>query len=197
MNHLYIDTASTTGTWLWDKPLMHEEQPHMVRVAAVVMSDETDQPVRPSMCALITPKPGWPMVTPRGTDIHGVYADDLYKIGTDIETVTALLTPILAAADALVGHNADFHSRVLQRAYRDAGAALELPGAEVCTMRGSTDLVRAGTPMPGRWKFPRLAEAYLWATGHGLSLPADPIERGIAQLRAVIEIHRAIGRARR
>lgn len=196
MKTLYDDIVSTTGTWLWKELPMASGQPHMVRIAAVLQDDDADHPMD-ALCRLISPLPGWPAIPPQGTQIHGIYQEDLHQHGIVLGAVLARMSKMLAAADQVVAHSAAFHNHLLRRAYRDGD--LDMPSKRapwVCTMKASVDLVRVNLESAGRWRWPKLLDAYRHFAGKALVLPSDPIARGEAVVAAVRRVHLGIVAAR-
>jgi DNA polymerase III epsilon subunit-like protein len=182
---LYIDTVTATGQWLWALGDLDPGQPQMIRAAAIL----ADGPrVIDRMCRLVSPLPGRPYMTPQGVLLTGIGHDDLTDQGVVLGAVLARLTMFINRAHLIVGHNIDFHTRVMRHAFADGALPMpELP-AQFCTMRKSMRIVGAKNEL-GRIKFPRLAEAYSFFAGHALELPAAAIGRGDAMVDAVHMIH--------
>lgn len=193
MRNLYIDTVTATGAWVWKAADTDPSQPHMIRIAALL--EEDGQEVE-AICRLISPIPGWPAITEDGVRAHNIENGELRAKGVVLGAATAKIASIMGKADRIVAHNGAFHRKVLLRAWRDA----TLPPPEMpkidCTMTRSADIVRVTLQSNGRWKWPRIGEAYSHFAGEGLSLPSDPIERGLAMVRAVRTIEHGIGRER-
>lgn len=189
MKRLYVDTATTTGGWNWKDGDQAANQPHMIRIAALLVDGDT---MVDEFCRLIRPLPGWPGITPDGLRRHGIEDGDLNFHGVVLGAVTARIGSLLAKTDRVVAHSAAFHRKVLTRAYRDAHLPPpELPPMD-CTMTRSADIVQVVLQGNGRWKWPTMAESFVYFAKEGLSLPADPIDRGLTIVRAVWLIERGI-----
>lgn len=185
---LYIDTATTTGEWQWKLPETDATQPHMIRVAAILANTG----VHDEFCRVVARQPNWPAITPQGTDRHGIDESDMAGLGVQLGAVLTRVSAALARADLIVAHNADYHMRVLRRAFRDDGREVPAPLPLFCTMRRSADIVQVRLQGNGRWKWPTLGEAFGHFAGEALSLSADPIARGQQMVEAVRVIHQGI-----
>lgn len=194
MKILYIDTASTTGIWNWREPEQSPAQPHMIRVAVVLTDDDPNVEID-SVCWLVEPLPGWPAIPSAGMALHNIDQTDLHTHGVKLPMVTNLLTRLIDAADLIVAHNASFHTRVVNRAFRDAGLTPPVMPPWFCTMQKGADVVRVTLQGNGRWKWPSLVEAYHHFAGEAISLAADPHLRGMAIVRAVQLVHEGIAAA--
>jgi DNA polymerase III epsilon subunit-like protein len=186
---LYIDTTTASGQWLWKRPDDDPDQPPMIRLAAIL---GTAEDIEDRFCRLIAPRSAAPMVTPEQTLRHGIAHANLYEDGCVLGVALVRLMRLIIRAEAIVAHNADFHMRVIRRAFRDGQMPIPQMPQVVCTMRRATDLVRIDNQRGGRWKWPSLPEAYTHFAGYGLSLSADPVCKGGDLVDAVRLVHTGI-----
>lgn len=185
MNYLYLDTASTTGEWLWKARPDDPGQPHCIRVAGALYEAGADHSMD-DFCWLIKPEADWPGIPDTGYERHRIENADLRLHGMPAKSVISRLTSLLGAADVLVMQNAQFHQRMLWRLYRDAGLLPPDPmPRHFCTMIGAKAAMHSA-------KWIALAEGYRHFTGEALALPANAIERGVAMVAAVRAVHMGI-----
>jgi hypothetical protein len=185
---LFIDTTSSTGAWEWKLHERDDSQPHMIRLAAILADGDR---VVDHFCRLVKPLPNWRYIKPEHALLHGIEDSETRDKGHVLGAVLARITMMIAKADTLAAHNADFHTKVLRRAFRDGELPMPKLPHTVCTMRQATNIVQS-PQSNGRWKWPRLAEAYCHFAGEGLNVPADPVARGEVMAGAVHVIYRGI-----
>jgi len=113
-------------------------------------------------------KPDGFKVPPDATRIHGISDAEARRVGRDLgQVLDGFLEAATVPGTTLVAHNFDYDRNVvageLIRA-RKPLAFLELAG--ICTMRGTTDLVRLPRPGGGfGFKWPTLEELHTWVFG--------------------------------
>lgn len=187
MKVVFIDTA-TTGLWLWRADKFHPEQPHLLRLA--IMRDG-QRDLAPSV--LVKPPPGV-IVEAGAVAFHGI--TQAMADGTHITSTDALenVLPALAEADRIVAHSAAYHRMVLEASIARAGLLCPDGWKErwYCTMIKSADLVQVALQGNGRWKWPKLHEAYRHFTLAALPQEDDPRAAGQAQVRAVAAVYDGI-----
>lgn len=189
---LYVDTA-TSDQWLYREPSTDPRQPHMTRLAMMLVAGDAiagDQSVE--YCHLIMPNVHW-VFGDFAVQANGVSRERALADGIALEAAMMELDALAHRADRLVAFNLDFHRRVLERSAGEANVNLFLPPDQVCAMRASTSIVRKPRPSGAGFAWPKQNEAYMFFTGHVLIPPsADPIERGLALVRAVRAIDEGI-----
>lgn len=185
--YLYLDTTSATGVWQWKNRMDDPTQPHLIRVAAMLWNNETNQ-AADTYCALIKAAPDWPPIPHDGYDRHGIDDADLRVHGVPLRTVMSRLSGMIGAAGALVMQNTQFHQRMLWRGYRDINQALPQLPRMICTMLEAKNAMRSA-------KWVSLAESHSHFAKEPLYLPADAIQRGLAIVGAVRAVHYAIAQA--
>lgn len=160
MKLLYIDTACAAfPSRAKDAPPW---EPHCVRVAALL---EDDGGIVGGMTHLIKPLPTWTLADD-AAPYHRATPANFRDEAVDLPTVAAELAELLCGVDVVVSHNATFHNRMLFALFADAGV-MELPewsGATFCTLNESQPICRLNPQRLGRWKAPKLSEAYLFFT---------------------------------
>jgi len=163
--------TETTGLPMWKDPSDHPDQPHMVQLAAKLVTLDTREVVK-AMDVLVKPD-GW-VIPDDVIAIHGITNERAAAEGIpEAEAVDQFLALVEeAGVDALlIGHNESFDRRIVRigiKRYVDP----RTPGAEVaasdkfkahksfCTMWKA----RPHTKLPSN-KLPKLTEAYQHFTG--------------------------------
>jgi DNA polymerase III epsilon subunit-like protein len=188
LRQLIIDAVTATGQWQWSLGDLDPAQPTMVRIAALLVNDDE---VIDRCCRIVTPLPGRPYPSPAATLQHGIDHTTIAGEGVVLGAVLARMAMLITRAELIIGHNVDFHIRVLRHAFAEGGLTMPEVPRLFCTMRRSIAIVDARGDN-GKRKLPRLAEAYAFFAKEGLVLPADPILRGSAMVDAVRTVYRGI-----
>lgn len=153
--YLVIDTE-TSGLFDFSKPADADGQPRMASLAMIYLDAEFH--ILSVRTAFIKPD-GWEIL-PEATAINGLTMDILNANGEPVRTV---LDEYVAAVDhglIVVAFNAQFDTKVLRGELRRAGIDDRFEKTpNLCTMRLSTDIVKAPKKSGKGWKFPKLAEA--------------------------------------
>jgi hypothetical protein len=135
---------------------------HCARIAALV---EEDGQNAGTMVHLIKPAPGWKQDA-AAVPYHRAAPADFAEHGIVPATVAAELATLLREVDLIVSHNAQFHRRMLTALYADSGILEPMRSApNFCTMNESADVCRIKLQSQGRWKLPKLIEAYRFFGG--------------------------------
>ena len=157
MNVLCFDTE-TTGLPIWKEPSDDPAQPYIVDIACSLF-DATGLELE-RFDALV--KPGCP-IPDELVLLHGISTEMAMDEGIEIATANSALMGLIADADLIVGHNVSFDIRMVRiQAARATGSKWDNPLPTFCTMRRTTNLVRALGPKarhPQDWKWPTLIEA--------------------------------------
>jgi hypothetical protein len=181
---LILDTAGT-GFWQWKQPEDSPAQPHLMRLAALIAQPSGVVVERYS--ALVRPLPNWPEPSDEARSFHALSRSVTEQRGLGLAAVVTRFETMARAARIIVAHNAVYHRRMIERAWRDMGIESDPPSLPPwrCTMTLSADLVRTKLTSQGRWAWPSLSAAYehFAATPIPPGQPRDasryPIERRI------------------
>lgn len=152
--YLFFDTE-TTGLAQWGRPPHHPEQPHLVQLGALVISDnvEIDQ-----INELVKPE-GW-VVPDEAARVHGFTTERCLKEGLPLRDVLGRFTDMASRATYLVAHNSDFDHLVMRAAFHRAKLSDHVMNKRIiCTMKPATDICK----IPGKYgknKWPKLEEAH-------------------------------------
>lgn len=157
MNILVFDTE-TTGLPIWKEPSDDPAQPYIVDMACSLF-DATGLELE-RFDALV--KPGCP-IPDELVLLHGISTEMAMDEGIEIAEANASFMALVTQADMIVGHNVSFDIRMARiQAARATQAKWDNPLPTFCTMRRTTNLVRALGPKarhPQDWKRPTLIEA--------------------------------------
>lgn len=155
---LYIDTACAAfPSRAKDAPPW---EPHCVRIAALL---EDDGGIVGGMTHLIKPLPTWTLADD-AAPYHRATPANFRDEGVPLSNVAAELAELLRGVDVVVSHNATFHQRMLAALFADAGMERTDQAASFCTMLESAPICQLKLVSAGRWKAPKLSEAYLFFT---------------------------------
>jgi DNA polymerase-3 subunit epsilon len=166
MNILFYD-IETTDLPDWKTPSEAESQPHMIQVAASLVDSERREIV--SGINLYVIPEGW-TIPEDVTQLTGITTDFARRVGVFEETAANVLYYLWYGCDLRVAHNEQFDARIMRIATKrylsvEAQDAWK-EGAKFCTMRESTNLCAIPqTSGRGKYKFPKLSEAYAHFTG--------------------------------
>lgn len=171
---LAFDTE-TTGLPNWKEPSDHPNQPHVVDLSCELWDAAAEQ-MLDRYDAIVNI--GVPIPADM-TAIHGI-TDEMAAAGVAPAEVLAKFLLLVGQADVLVGHNVSFDIRMMRiMAARHTGAKWEPLQPAFCTMRKSTNLVKALKPSakrPDDYKWPTLTEAmrHFFDEDHGDAHRAAP-----------------------
>lgn len=112
----------------------------------------------------------------RCVDIHGITNQITDVFGEDPTTTLLRFQRILNKADLVVAHNINFDVMTMDNAMISAGLPPLIWPEQYCTMRQATNIIRMPNygSRPG-YKWPKLSEAYRFATGKTLSNAHDAL----------------------
>lgn len=181
MKALIFDTE-TTG--LIDKrhPMSHPAQPHIVQLAYAVI--DLDTWVEVSAYSTILSLPVGVEVPAAAAKVHGITTERTRKEGRDPWCELARWVIHALEVDVLVAHNMAFDrylvgANLLRYALRPPDRLRAVP--RLCTMEASEPILklpfpgRSGPGADGKWKWPRLDEAYRHYTGRTLEGAHDAL----------------------
>lgn len=163
MIDLFFDTE-TTG-FARKTPLSDPEQPDLVQLAFKLVQGKR---VLQTYCTLVD---GQVPVSSGAEAIHGISDLDRKKFGVHITDVVATFIFAAALCDRMIAHNIDFDLKIMEIACHKAkvtsGQLVFLPDVDrykkttkFCTMQASTEICELPGRYPGKFKWPKLIEAY-------------------------------------
>lgn len=153
---LFFDTE-TTGFYRFKEEPTSPLQPHLVQLACVGTDEvgaelfEYNQLIRPTSDYEIPPNM-----------IHGISQAEALESGIDGQEVACNFGYFLVNSEKLVCHNYGFDSKIMQTHLMRHGqdASILHQDKDYCTMLGATNYCKLSGKIPGRWKWPKLVEAF-------------------------------------
>lgn len=175
---LYYDTE-TTGK--------NPNEAHIVQLAAILL-DETGRPMGTysAICKPVIPVPAEALA------IHGLTDEIIERFAVPEKSLLSTFARLVDMADTIAGHNVQYDDKVTHNAYirtfdRVPEKFTSLP--RYCTMEASTNICRLPGRYPGKYKWPRLDEAYrILVDPEGFEGAHD----ALADIQATIAVHRAL-----
>lgn len=158
-----IFDTETTG-FPAQAPLDSPSQPHIVQLAAIQL--DRDWTVRNQFSVLIYPE-GFDSIPEKAQAVHGIRIQDLQSFGIPRKTALSMLVNMVKSSSRVIGHNLSFDTRLVQIAMAriQKECPIELVEFGFCTMQAMTDICRLPGRFPGKYKWPKLQEAYLHCYG--------------------------------
>lgn len=178
MKVLFLD-VETSGVLLKDKPYGHPDQPALVQLGALLHDSKRVE--RGSVCLVVN---AGREVPAEAEAIHGISTEVVRECGVPERGAVGLLSRLVALAEIVVAHNLHgFDLDILTVSAGRAVVPLDFSGKTLrCTMEASTPIMRL-PPTPkmrraglgGKFKSPRLSEAYEFFTGRPLEGAHDAL----------------------
>ncbi len=158
MLNLFIDTE-TTGIPKFSESPIHPEQPYIVQLAAILMTDNQQEV---GNLNVILNNPGC-MISPEMVAIHGITTEMAQKCGVIPRYALNALVEFSKMAHTIIAHNIRFDLFMTDIALSKAGARGAIGCVPYCTMQEASKI--GGMPLnhAGKKKNPKLSEAYEFA----------------------------------
>lgn len=157
---LFFDTE-TCGLPVWKEPSGSDNQPHLVQLAAILCNADTREVIS-TMDVIIKPD-GWEI--PQETiDVHGITNEIALEVG--IPEVQALEQFLELCGDAdRVAYNKTFDQRIIRIATKRYSTEEVIEKWAIkddfhCAMILSKPIVKCPAKTKGKFKNPKLQEAY-------------------------------------
>lgn len=175
--HLIFDTE-TSGFPNNSLPADHPDQAHIVQLACVLLDDSMQEIA--CFKSLIYPD-GW-TISPGAQAVHHISQEMCENYGITLEAALVVFNEMLSVSKILIAHNIKFDKQMLE-----IERQLEYPGELFCTMEASTALCKLPSKIPGKYKWPKLKEAYKLLLGKELGNDAHD---ALVDCRACVEIYK-------
>lgn len=158
--HILVYDTETTGLPLWEQPSDNPLQPHLVQLAALLVSRESGI-VTQSMNVIIKPE-GWEIPNEVAA-IHGITTEHAQQVGVS-EAVALKLFLDLWSGRTRIGHVQSFDARIIRIATKryceEAVINAWKAGPAECTAEMAKPIMQMPAKSRGKFKIPKLAEAY-------------------------------------
>ena len=180
--YLVFDTE-TTGFPLKDKPADYPGQARIVQLAALLLDENFKE--RACLNTLIRPS-GW-TISAGAQQAHGITQEDCQNYGVPIEVALKFFDFLLSGTEVLIAHNISFDNQLLNIEYELAGVQRKVTD-EYCTMHKTTNICKLQGKQPGKYKWPKLEEAY-W---HFFSEKLEGAHDALVDVRACARIYKRL-----
>jgi len=177
---LFFDTE-TTGKTDFKLPATHPSQPSIVQLGAQLY----DNNLRLCHEINLLVKPEFKEIEQQAADIHGIQHSYASDHGVSLLFALSCFLELQSKCKTRVAHNLAFDSMLIEAACSRLGLKESLPHSGFCTMQAMTPVMR----LPGnygKYKWPKLSEAYEFCTGQTLEGAHD----ALADVRACKEIYK-------
>lgn len=161
MNTILFFDTETTGLPVWKEPSGSDKQPHLVQLAAILCNADTWKIIE-SMDVIIKPD-GWEI--PQETiDVHGITNEMALKVGMPEEKALELFLELRGNADR-VSYNKTFDQRIIRIATKRYSTDEVIEKWAIkddfhCAMMLAKPIVKCPAKTKGKFKYPKLQEAY-------------------------------------
>ena len=183
---LFFDTE-TTGLINFKLPIDHEDQPRLVQLAAI-LTDEVGNELS-SINLIVKPIDynGNTFEIPKNvSDIHGITTEIALKVGVYRTDVVKIFYSMKNQVDLSIAHNASYDAFIMKSELTKRDTCwIEEKYEYFCTMKASTDIFKIVKNAGGKYKFPKLQEAYQLAFGKEF----ENAHNALADVRATKELY--------
>lgn len=174
--------TETTGLFDYKKDILDPSQPHIVTISAVLhdkdenLIDEFDVIVKPDGYVIDN--------TSKAVELHGITHEIAMEKGIPITEALAKLDAFAEKSEFVVCHNISFDMAMVNRESIPLGIEMKLRNLpRVCTMKGSTEIVKA--PGARGYKWPKLSELHTFLFGK----PHDDQHTSISDVKATMRCY--------
>jgi len=192
-NLLLFYDAETSGMVDWKNPSEGEQQPHIVELYAALHDPVSGECIH-ELHELVKPD-GW-VIPDDVIAIHGITNERAAAEGLPEADVLASFLDLHSSCAKRIGHNESFDARIMRIAlkrYRNDEEAEAFKAAPAfCTMHATTDLCKVPGKFRGKYKWPKLTEAYKHFFGEELADAHQAMADGRATARLYFHL-RSIG----
>lgn len=177
----FFDTE-TSGKCDFKLPPDHFSQPHLVQLAVLVTDDGNDEVAHANL--LVRPE-GFE-IPDEASAIHGITTEYANRFGVPLKSVLELFKSWVSISSMIVGHNIAYDKLVMDGEYKRVfGETLLSRALSFCTMQASTNVCKLPGKY-GKYKWPKLEEAYAFAFNEKLEDTHD----ALADIRATAKLYR-------
>ena len=181
MQITFIDTE-TTG--FPKRGVTLDKQPWVLQLGLIT----TNEWLRPmfTYCAVID-IPQDAEIPEAAAEIHGIRRIHLDEFGVSPRSITNFYCQVVARADLVVMHNLSYDTTMMKIMAERFG--LDVPNFNsLCTMLTATDVLELPGRYPGKYKWPKLEEAFKYFVGADMPGAHD----ALADVRGTIEVFRGL-----
>lgn len=182
---LFFD-CETQGFPVWKEPSGSDKQPHLVQLAAILCNADTREIIS-TMDVIIKPD-GWKI--PKETiDVHGITNEMALKVGIPEKQALEQFLQLRGDADR-VAYNKTFDQRIIRIATKRYSTDEVIEKWAVkddfyCAMMLAKPIVKCPAKTKGKFKTPKLQEAY----EHFFGKKFDGAHNAMADTKACMEVY--------
>lgn len=178
--YLIFDTE-TSNIPQKNLPLNHVDQRRIMQLAAILLDPEFKEVA--SMCVLIN-IPENINISPGAQAAHGISKEMCKRYGVEIESALTMFYEMYVKSEYHIGHNISFDINGINDELALAEQAT-LSFNPVCTMHMMTEVCKLPhLKWPGKYKWPKLQEAYK----HCFGVEFDGAHDALADVRASAKV---------
>jgi DNA polymerase-3 subunit epsilon len=186
MNILFFDTE-TTGLVDFALPKDHPQQPHIVQIAAVLFDTETQKPMY-VLSLLVNPGPNVTM-SDGAFKAHGLTLEYVQTWGVATSYALHIFMTLWRLSEEHWAYNASYDSAVIMgellRLKRPDDVSLLCEAKDL--MKPLTNICKLPGKYPGKFKWPKLEEAYR----HFLGTEMPNAHDALCDVHATIKVYMA------
>ena len=186
MNTILFFDTETTGLPVWKEPSGSDKQPHLVQLAAILCNADTREIIL-TMDVIIKPD-GWkiPQVT---IDVHGITNEMALENGISEQVALDNFLKMCGDADR-VAYNKTFDQRIIRIATKRYSTDEVIEKWAVkddfhCAMMLAKPIVKCPAKTKGKFKYPKLQEAYK----HFFGKEFDDAHSAMADTEACMKVY--------
>lgn len=166
--YLIFDTE-TTGFLNKQIPIDDPNQGRVCQMAALLLDDSFNEISH--FTTLIKPD-NWNM-SPGAEAVHGISRAKCEKHGLKMSNVLTLFEELSSVAKYKIAHNSRFDTEMIDNEVFIYNQIRVNWHQIICTMNATTDICKLPSKTPGKFKWPKLAEAYRHITNKTLDKAHD------------------------
>jgi len=186
MNTILFFDTETTGLPVWKEPSGGDKQPHLVQLAAILCNADTREIIS-TMDVIIEPD-DWEI--PQETiDVHGITNKMALEVGIPEKKALEQFLELCGDADR-VAYNKTFDQRIIRIATKrySTDEVIEkwaIKDDFYCAMMLAKPIVKCPAKTKGKFKTPKLQEAY----EHFFGKKFDGAHNAMADTKACMEVY--------
>lgn len=178
----FVFDYETTGFPNKFLPPGDKNQARVVQAAGALFDDSFD--LVNSFCFIIRPD-GW-TISQDAQKVHGKSMELCQRYGVSGKAVNKIIVDNISAASKVICHNIKFEIDLTNIECNVHGNIAAIGDKGVCTMLAMTPLCKLPSKVPGKYKWPRLKEAYSYI----FHKEPDNQHDALGDIKATFEIYR-------
>lgn len=183
MGNIYcIFDTETSGFHQEALPFEHPDQGRIMQFAAVLIDENFKE--RASICVYNRDQDF--NINPGALGVHGITKDMTSVFGLQMRTILDIFQDMLQQATIVSGFNVAFDKKLITTEAALNGKFIQYPATSFCVMEFMTGLCKLPSKRQGngKYKWPKLSEAYKFAFGEEMPNAHD----AMGDVRATIKL---------